>query len=202
MCIGQCTPVLCAGSQQYAYGRRRRKRRDLNTKFNNDNNINNQTIFSSTTLPPSLMINNNSDFELKVSSNRRGRKLTSSMQPDVNKIFEVELSTIIRVRKPTEISSLIKNEFATSMENWNLNSNHSSTLIQSSPANKSRVKRPVLVRNIKKRYDSNQSNGKLSHLSYYKQTPLTNASTRLSIHRILMISHFAFSLIFLFLNLK
>lgn len=139
------------------------------------------------------MVENN-DYELKVSSNRKDHKLTTTMQPDVNKVFEVEMSAILRVGKPKEIFGLINSEYTE-------NSNRS-TLIKSSTKannNKNRIKRPITGRNLRKRYDSNQSNGKMTHLSYYKQTSLSNSSFKLSSFSSFYLSHILpfFSLTFL-----
>lgn len=131
------------------------------------------------------MIDHKSDFELKrSSSNRKGRKLTTSMQPDVNKVFEVEMTTIISVRKPKQISSMIKNEFR-SEDNTNR-----------TQLTKNRLKRPISVRNIRKRYDSNQSLNKLSQNLSFK-TSLINSSNRLlnsffNVYILIFISRFAF----------
>lgn len=187
VCIGQCTPAQCS-DHQFAYGRRRK--RDLNNlHFNSTNNFNQPTLngtnhhfdafdtfTASTTLTPSLLLDTKNDFELKAStsSNRKGRKL-SSKTPDVNKLYEVEMSTLIRVVKPKEIkASLIKNEYRKGDDlnlNPNSNSNFNRSLIQSS---NNRLVKKSIIRKIKKRYDSNSG----KDFSNFQQ--LRNSTTKSS----------------------
>lgn len=183
VCIGQCRPVPdCAGSDQPAYGRRRR---DLNAVYANGTDVQ----LATTTLPPSL-VDAKSDFELKV-TNRRGRKLAASMPADVNKVFEVEMSTIIRVTSPKPVSGLMKNEYRHDEE--------SSTVRTARPNT-----RPITVRKMKKRYDANQSLNKLSQSYSFKTAPISAAgelSCRLAL--CICLSRFAFSaLALVFLSTK
>lgn len=183
VCIGQCRPVPdCAGSDQPAYGRRRR---DLNNVYANETTA---VLSSTTTLPPSLLADAKNDFELKP-TNRKGRKLAASMRPDANKVFEVEMSTIIRVAKPKEVTGMIKNEYR---DEGSSNGGQAASRPNT---------RPITARKMKKRYDSNQSLNKLSQSFSFKTAPI-NFSGRLSSSLLLYIclSRFAFSAFSVFLS--